>query len=287
MSAILNREASSLITTKQIKKAGLALTVALSAVISFTTAASASSQYLTSKSHNLFLETKQTSHTTNAYFKDISITIPKGTVFNAGSIGKGVTTGKPYVNINMDNLRWPLRKVVDESKHNQQMTTYIWAKKSLFKIVKQPNYLAYTKTPDNYTQDPYVWEGNKALPSDQFLSKQNAFRVTDDGYLEYFTGITIYTDGNAKPADYAKLQKFVKKGNTSYFYTKAEVSGLPMTKINSTGKYRYRLKMTRTNHYLATVNHSKIQKYGSNAVISVRYNVGGKDFYVGSMTVYP
>lgn len=77
--------------------------------------------------------------------------------------------------------------------------------------MKVPNYLAYTKTPDNYVRDPYVWEGNKAPSTSPAVQKQNAFRVTDDGYLEYFTGINIYTDGDAKPADYAKLQKFVKK----------------------------------------------------------------------------
>ncbi|EHO53013.1 hypothetical protein [Lentilactobacillus kisonensis] len=114
----------------QIKATCLAITTVLLATIGLTTVTSASSQYLTSKSHNLYLETKQTIHTTNSYFKDVPITIPKGTVFNAGSIGKGVKTGKPYVTINMNNLRWPLRKSVVESKHNQQITTYIWAKNS-------------------------------------------------------------------------------------------------------------------------------------------------------------
>lgn len=271
----------------QIKATCLAITTVLLATIGLTTVTFASSQYLTSKSHNLYLETKQTIHTTNSYFKDVPITIPKGTVFNAGSIGKGVKTGKPYVTINMNNLRWPLRKSVVESKHNQQITTYIWAKKQLFKKVKVPNYLAYTKTPDNYVRDPYVWEGNKAPSTSPAVQKQNAFRVTDDGYLEYFTGINIYTDGDAKPADYAKLQKFVKKGNTSYFYTKSAVFGLPMTKISNTGKYQYLLKMTKTNHYLATMIPSQNKNVGGNVDISVRYYVGGQDFYVGSMSIYP
>ncbi|WP_054654383.1 hypothetical protein [Lentilactobacillus kisonensis] len=60
-----------------------------------------------------------------------------------------------------------------------------------------------------------------------------------------------------------------------------------MTKISNTGKYQYLLKMTKTNHYLATMIPSQNKNVGGNVDISVRYYVGGQDFYVGSMSIYP
>nr|WP_054656595.1 hypothetical protein [Lentilactobacillus otakiensis] len=44
-------------------------------LIGFATTANASSQYLSKLSNDQYLETRQTIHTTNSYFKDLKITI--------------------------------------------------------------------------------------------------------------------------------------------------------------------------------------------------------------------
>lgn len=256
-------------------------------LVSFATTASASSQYLSKLSNNQYLETRQTIHTTNSYFKDLKITIPKGTIFQSGSLGKGVKTGKPYVTIDMNNLSWPLRKGTIQSKHGVTTTKYIWAKNSYFKKVSAPKYQSYYK--DTFTGQigGLVWQGNKSFPLKQQYKIENCFRVTDNGYLEYFTGYDYWVSKMPRPHSYAKIQKVIKKGNSSYLYTKAKVSGLPMVHVHKKGNDRYRLKVTKTDQHLATINPDTNSKYDDSVTISIRYYVGSKKFYIPSQTIYP
>lgn len=53
----------------------------------------AKTRYLSDVPQNSFLMTNRTIHTTNDYFKDVKITIPKGTIFQIGGFSKGTKTG--------------------------------------------------------------------------------------------------------------------------------------------------------------------------------------------------
>lgn len=123
-------------------------------LIGFATTANASSQYLSKLSNDQYLETRQTIHTTNSYFKDLKITI-QGTIFQSGSLGKGVKTGKPYVTIDMNNLSWPLRKGIIQSKHGVTTTKYIWAKKKV--ILKKSECTQISKLPQRHIYRKNRW----------------------------------------------------------------------------------------------------------------------------------
>ncbi|KRK88803.1 hypothetical protein [Lentilactobacillus sunkii] len=275
-----------MISTKMTKQFLIAGITFLS-LLGFATTTNASNQYLTKLAKNQYLETKKTIHTTNSHYKNVKITIPKGTVFKSGSLGKSAKSHKTYITINMNNLSWHLRKGIVQSKHNVTITKAIWAKKSDFKKVHAPKYQSYFKQP--YTGDlgGLVWKGNKAFPLRQQYKIENCFRVTEDGYLEYFTGYNYWVTKMPRPHSSAKVQKAVKKGNSTYLYTKSKVSGLPMYHVHKKGNNRYRLKIRKTNQRMATINPDQNKKYDDSVTISVRYYVGGKKFYVNSQTIYP
>lgn len=119
-------------TLTRIKKAFILVTMAFLTLVILTVTANASSKYLTKLAKNQYLETRRTIHTTNSHYKNVKITIPKGTVFKSGSLGKSAKSHKTYITINMNNLSWHLRKGIVQSKHNVTVTKGIWAKTSYF-----------------------------------------------------------------------------------------------------------------------------------------------------------
>lgn len=60
-----------------------------------------------------------------------------------------------------------------------------------------------------------------------------------------------------------------------------------MIHVHKKGNDRYRLKVTKTDQHLATINPDANKKYDDSVTISIRYYVGGKKFYIPSQTIYP
>ncbi|GAA3184790.1 hypothetical protein [Lentilactobacillus kefiri] len=274
-------------TLTRIKKAFILVTMAFLTLVILTVTANASSKYLTKLAKNQYLETRRTIHTTNSHYKNVKITIPKGTVFKSGSLGKSAKSHKTYITINMNNLSWHLRKGIVQSKHNVTVTKGIWAKTSYFKKVHAPKYQSYFKQPYTGNLGGLVWQGNKSFPLRQQFKIENCFRVTEDGYLEYFTGYNYWVTKMPRPYSYAKIHKTIKKGSSLYVYTKSKVCGFPMYHVHKKGNDRYRLKIRKTNQHLATINPDQNKKYDDSVTISIRYYVGGKKFYVNSQRIYP
>ena len=243
--------------------------------------------YLSHFSKDQYLMTKKTIHTTNSHYKNIKITIPKGTVLKSSRLTKSSKTKHPYLTINLNRLHWSLRKAIIQSSHNVTSTSGIWAKTSTFKKVHAPAYQTYFKQPYTGTIGRLIWEGTKAFPLRQQYKIENCLRVTDDGYLEYFTGYDYWVNKMPAPHSAAKVEKFVKKGKADYLYTASKVSGLNMKQVAKKGQHRYRLKITKTDQHMATVNPAQDKKYDESVTISIRYYVGGKKFYVNSQVIEP
>lgn len=264
----------------------LSFVVAAVSLIGFASPTHASS-YLSNFSKNQYLSTKQTINTTLSGHKSVKITIPKGTVFKSGSLGKTSKSHTPYISVDVNELSWPVRKAVIKSTYNVTTTSTISASKAKFKKVHAPTYQTYYKQPYTGEIGGLVWQGDKAFPLKQQFKIENCFRVTDDGYLEYFTGYDYWVHKMPQPRSYAKVQKFVQKGKASYLYTKTKVSGLTMAHVHKKGNNRYRLKVRKTTQHLATINPGQNKNYDDSVRISIRYYVGGKKFYVPSQTIYP
>ncbi|MFT8908087.1 MAG: hypothetical protein ABF908_04575 [Lentilactobacillus diolivorans] len=259
----------------------LASAIALVSTLTLTTTASAQTRFLSNVANQDFLMTNRIIHTTNSYFNDVNITIPKGTVFQVSGLSKGAKTGYPYVSIDTNQLRWSLRKPFITSKHDQQLTAGIWATTKNFKKVTAPNYLRYYSPNQmawsiNYG---FIWQGFKYPASNQIVkAKENAVRVTTDGYLEFLKDQpAIGSSKISQPFSTAKVQKSTTKGNITYLYTTTKIAGLPSTHINASGRYQYRLKVINTNHHLVTINprnNNSNSKYVDSAVIVSRCYIG-------------
>lgn len=241
----------------------------------------AKTRYLSDVPQNSFLMTNRTIHTTNDYFKDVKITIPKGTIFQIGGFSKGTKTGHPYLNINLNDLRWSIRKPVILSKHNQQSTAGIWATTANFSRVQTPDYLSYFKKSEQFPDVSYdvLWQGFKYPAGHKVVTdRQTAIRVTSDGYLEVINNLGILDSKLAQPSDMAKVQKTITKGNVTYLYTASKVTGIPSPRINTKGRYQYRVKITNTNRHLITVNGMQIDpRYVDSVDVVVRYRIGNSN----------
>jgi hypothetical protein len=243
-----------------------------------TQSASAKTRYLTNVPDYSFLETKRTIHTTNDYFNDVKITIPKGTIFQATGVSIGVKTGHPFLSIDLNGLSWHLRKIVIDSKHDQQSTASLWLTTANFKRVRTPRYLAYYQATKRFPASyrGILHQGDKYPQDDSDVTaKSNEVRVTNDGYLEYTENASVQATKQIKPQYSVKVQRTIKKGNNTYLYTASNIPAIPSTHIRSTGKYQYRFKFINTNQHLVTTNPSMSNPdvFGDMTVV-VRYYVG-------------
>lgn len=228
-----------------------------------------------------YLQTRTTIHTTNGYFKDVKVTIPKGTIFNIGSLYENPKTRKTSMTIDLNQLRWSIRKPVIDSVHNQQSTAGIWAKTSWFKKVSEPTYLKYYSSGDGY-----LWQGNK-WPENPVKATADGVRVTSDGYLETFNEAQILLIKAVKPLSTAKVQHVLQKGKTTYFYTQTKLAGVTSQHVRTSGKYQYRLAINRNGRHLLTPTQAESNSKSTDAVyVSNRYYVGGATYYMHATTVF-
>lgn len=253
---------------------------------------SAKTRYLAHVPSYSFLETKRTIHTTNDYFRDVKITIPKGTIFQTNGFSKGTKTHHPYLNIDMDGLSWHLRKGVINSKHNQQSTAGIWATTANFKRVGVPSYLGYYQATKRFPAlyEGILHQGNKYPQGHSIVTaKANAVRVTNDGYLEYTPNADVMAIKEVEPQKSVKVQKTIKKGNNTYLYTSSDIPAIPSTHVRSTGKYQYRFKFINTNRHLVTINPSiSNPNYFDDINVVVRYYIGNTNtnYYLYTQTIF-
>lgn len=228
-----------------------------------------------------FLQTKKTITTTNGYFKDVKVTIPKGTIFQQNGLYENAKTHRTSMTIDLNQLRWSSRQSVINSSHNQQSTAGIWAKTSWFKKVARPSYLKYYSVGNGY-----LWSGNK-WPEQEVGARADGLRITSDGYLESFSQALVFGGDAVKPLDTAKVQKVLKKGTKYYVYTQSKVNGVPSTHVKTSGKYQYRVTINRTGRHLLTPTYDKKNAdYFTTVTVSNRYYVGGNTYYMFSGNVF-
>lgn len=240
-----------------------------------------------------YLKTKKTITTTNGYFNDVKVTIPKGTVFEINGLSTSNKTGGTYLNIDTDQLSWSIREPLIDSKHNQQDTAGIWAKTSTFEKVSAPSYLkyyyvanAYQKSAGNYLADGFLWQGTK-WPTKEVGATADGFRVTTNGYLESYTNAPVFYTKVSKPKDYAKIQKATTKGKVTYLYYETKVDGVPATRLATSGKYQYRVAITRTGQHLLTTMYTDDSKTKTDSVeVSNKYTVAGTQYYMHTEVIF-
>lgn len=242
----------------------------------------AASDWIFNASDNTYFMTKKTIHTTNGYFKDTPVTIPKGTIFQYNGINRNGKSGLPFLEINTSELSWPVRKTLANSKHNQMLTKGIWAKKSNFKIVKTPAYLEFYDNTSTRKENPYIdgmvtfWKGSKFVDGTTY--ETNQIKVTTDGYLEYTQPLGTYESSDGQPIDYAKIRHTVNKNGKVYYYYNSKISGIPATKLS--GKYKYRTTIKNTKIKRVTIVPGANHYIGDdNYVVSNIYSIGGQTFY--------
>ncbi len=152
----------------------LSFVVAAVSLIGFASPTHASS-YLSNFSKNQYLSTKQTINTTLSGHKSVKITIPKGTVFKSGSLGKTSKSHTPYISVDVNELSWPVRKAVIKSTYNVTTTSAISASKAKFKKVHAPTYQTYYKQPYTGEIGGLVWQGTKPSRSSNSSKSKTVF----------------------------------------------------------------------------------------------------------------
>ncbi|GAY73927.1 hypothetical protein [Lentilactobacillus kosonis] len=267
----------------KIKKILMFLGVTIGVISSFQINSKAASDwiYAAPKKTNFYM-TKKTIHTTNGYFKDTPITIPKGTIFSYYGVNRNGKSQLPFLEIDTSQLGWPVRKPLATSKHNQMLTKGIWAKKSLFKIVSTPSYLKFYDNQNARKVNRHVsgpiqfWKGSKYIDGSAY--ETNQIVVTTDGYLEYTQPYNIYDRYNKQPLGYAKILQTIQKNGTLYYYYNSKINGIPATRLS--GKYKYRTSVKKTGIKRVTVIPRGKPYFGDDSyAVSNIFSIGGQSFY--------
>lgn len=197
---------------------------------------------------NSFLTTQRTIATTNSK-KQVNLTIPKGTTVRAA--GLKTINGHRYVYLNVDHLSYNLRQPILSGKATSTISRWVRLTATNFRQVSKPLYLSYYTVPTT-TGTAYrtpldsgdLWQGS-TLPSDYQSASGTRVRVTDDGYLEYFTNTPYNYHKTVKPTDTEKVIAATHpggSGKTTLTVTKG-FSGLPFTQLTN-GKSQLVIQLT-------------------------------------------
>ncbi|KRM45526.1 hypothetical protein [Lentilactobacillus parafarraginis] len=240
-----------------------------------------------------YLQTQRQMTIKNAYYKNIKITLPKGTVVQVAGVSKSKRTHHPFITIDMDSMSYHLRKPFYQSKRKPNMTAGIWATTANFKKIASPIYLRYyyvadpdTRSAGSYLADGNLWRGVR-WPTDEVKAKGTGFKVTVDGYLESYSKVPVFQAYAPKPQGYAKIRKTVDNGKTTDFYVKNKIKGAPLTRVAKTGNDQYRLSITRTGeHSLTMIPEDDHPQYVDSVEVSERYLIAGKDYYMHTEVLF-
>ncbi len=240
-----------------------------------------------------YLQTQQKLTVTNSTYKNIKITIPKGTVVQVAGASKSKQTKHPFITIDMDTMSYKLRKPFYKSKSKPNMTAGIWATTRNFKKIDYPSYLRYyfvtkpdARSAGDYIADGNLWQGVK-WPVKEVGTKGSGLKITVDGVLESYSKVPVFQAYAPKPVSYAKVRKTVSNGKTTDFYTKYKVKNLPMTRVAKKGNNQYRLSITRTGeHAVTAIPESSKFPYVDSVEVSERYLINNENYYMHTEVMF-
>lgn len=231
---------------------------------------------------NSFLTTQRQLKTYNSK-RTLKLTIPKNTTVQVTGIKHD--HGKKYVALNVDRLRYGVRKPLLNAQNTSKVSRWIQANGKNFKLVKKPTYLAYYNITRStaghklltYVADGNLWQGS-ALPANYQQQIGVRFTVTTDGYLEYFNQSPYQYVISPKPSMTMKVQKAVHHGRNVDLYFKKSFNQLPLTKVAKKGDNRYRLRIYRT--YGDTATAIPDADNASQVALNELYTISGTQFYM-------
>ncbi|MCV3739673.1 hypothetical protein OF387_00385 [Lentilactobacillus hilgardii] len=256
------------------------------------TVAQAKTTYLSVSARN-YLQTTKKLTVTNSYYKNIKMTLPKGTVVQVASAARSQKTHHPFFTIDMDTMSYRLRKPFYNAKSKPNMTAGIWATTADFKKVDSPQYLRYyqvtspdTRSAGDYVADGNLWQGDK-WPANETTAKASGIKVTVDGYLEAYSKVKVFQAYAPKPVGYAKIQKTVTNGKTTDFYVASKIKGMPLTRVAKSGKDQYRLSITRTGeHGVTMIPEDEHPQYIDSVEVSEKYLIDNQNYYMHTEVLF-
>lgn len=199
---------------------------------------------------NSFLTTKHQISTTNSK-KQVKITIPKGTTVRVAGIK--TSKGSTYVYSDADRLNYNLRKPVLSTRSTSHMTYWQKLTSANYTHVAKPKYLDYysltTQSTAGHSHLSFSNTGNlwlgSALPVNYTKTSGTRLRITDDGYLEYYSKTPYSYKISPKPTHSVKVQSATHPGGSgnTILTTKSSFSQLPFTKL-ATDKYQLTIHLT-------------------------------------------
>lgn len=253
--------------------------------------AAASKSYLTTVKDHSFMITQRKIILKKTPYRP-SITLPKGTIVQAGGISTMHTT-----NILVNTLSYHLRKAYigngNTYTQNIPLTT------TNFKKISVPAYTKYypsqTAYPINsgraYIGNGELYQGVKfPEQADQTKAKANLVTVTSDGYLEYTTKAPITNlRVNTRPSVSAKITKVSRPGGSgkTYLYTKAAVPSSIGKRVSKTGNAQYLTIIKRRYRAYTTLYTSGLKPQLSSIYVSAGYLVGDQQYFMVTSEYFP
>lgn len=223
---------------------------------------------------NSFLTTQRTITTYNSK-KQVKLIIPKGTTVQVAGIKH--TNGNKYVDLNVERLSYNIRKPLLSKKNPGIYTRWIRAKGYNFKQIHKPVYLSYfaaqsdgKKTLNKVkTENGNLWKGDR-LPVDYTTATSTRFRVTSNGYLEYFAKSPFVYKVSAKPTHSIKVlsASHPTASGKTILIVESRFSGLPFVKK---AHQHYQLTIFNNDHGTITVvpNDNNVKKILTNWIFKV------------------
>ncbi|EEI71483.1 hypothetical protein GQR93_04835 [Lentilactobacillus hilgardii] len=232
---------------------------------------------------NSFLTTKRVIKTYNSS-KTIKVTIPKGTTVLVN--GTKNDNGQKYVSLNLNRLRYQIRRPLITAQNSSRVSRWILAKGQNFSKTNKPVYLSYyslTRSNKGHALLSYVangdlWKGS-TLPADYAQLTGTRFTITTDGYLDFFSSSPYKYTISPKPTSSTEIQKsYYRSSRQLYLYFKTKLKGLPVTKVSTKGNNRYRLSINRTTQTTSTAipNEDDATRVTLNEI----YQIGKTDYYM-------
>ncbi len=229
---------------------------------------------------NSFFKTQRSITTYNSK-KQVKVTIPKGTTVQVGGIKH--VHGNKYVAINLERLSYNIRKPLLSQKKPGVYTHWLRAKGYNFKQIHKPVYLSYFAVQSDgkksrnkiKTETGNLWKGDR-LPANYTTASGTRFRVTSNGYLEYYAKSPFTFKVSPKPTASLKVVKAshpLASGETILAF-KSKISGLSFVKKSH---HDYHLTINSTGNGTITVipSTTNVKKILTNWV----YRIGKVDWY--------
>lgn len=214
-------------------------------------------------------------NTKSGPFKGAKVVLPKGTIVK-GSMGNDSASKTHYALSGQSDLSYALKKRVGMKNPWKSLDYWQTYMPSRYTHVKKPVFMPTLG-------EGVFFSGGVTAFKDLAINREstsNAFRISSDGYVEFYQYRTkSLIDANyqafsyiQRPTSYAKINHTLVKGSKTYLYYGHNLKGINDKKVRASGAYKYRL----TIHNMHTPYRYTTRggtSYGS------MYTIGGHHFY--------